>query len=271
MNRFDRWQSMNRSSSPSLSRKRFLLVNRNDEIASFDVSFAPLPSRIRALARAALPFKSRVNQIRVSKEMDCVIVFNSDASDASDASASDREPSSSVLVYTSLLSLRAVIQSPSVKDCFITRAGILLIGPKKITKVDFVGRVEAEMLLDQEPFILSIALKNRVCGDVADLILALVEADGTILLIDSITTQILTRIPTEKAITRILFDTDSTGIFAYSKDGNGFYYPLNNSLSPAFLDTENTSAGENMKMKIWSIFAWFVCWISLLVCDWIRF
>ena len=65
-------------------------------------------------------------------------------------------------------------------------------------------------------------LNCSICGDVADLILALVEEDGTILLIDSITNQILTRIPTEKSIIRILFDTDSTGIFACTQDGNGW-------------------------------------------------
>lgn len=109
------------------------------------MSFTPIPSCINALARAALPFKSHVNQIRISKEMDCVVVFSS--SDSSDSS----NTSPSVLIYTSLLSLRAVIPSLPIKDCFITRSGILLIGSKKVTKVDFVGRIEVELLLDQEP------------------------------------------------------------------------------------------------------------------------
>ena len=42
----------------------------------------------------------------------------------------------------------------------------------------------------------------------ADLIVALVEEDKTILLIDSITNQILTRIPIEQTISHIRFDTD---------------------------------------------------------------
>lgn len=79
--------------------------------------------------------------------MDCVVAFSSSSPD----SDSESETSSSVLIYTSLLSLRAVIPSLSIKDCFITRSGILLIGSKKVTKVDFVGRVEVELLLDHEP------------------------------------------------------------------------------------------------------------------------
>lgn len=86
-----------------------------------------------------------MDQVRISKEVDCVVAFSSSSPD------SDSEASSSVLIYTSLLSLRAVIPSLSIKDCFITRSGILLIGSKKVTKVDFVGRVEAELLLDHEP------------------------------------------------------------------------------------------------------------------------
>ena len=108
-------------------------------------------------------------------------------------------------------------------------------------------------------------LNCSICGDVADLILALVEEDGTILLIDSITNQILTRIPTEKSIIRILFDTDSTGIFACTQDGNVFYYPLNNCLHPAFGELENASTGGgDIKSKIWSLFACCVCWKNRL-------
>ena len=108
-------------------------------------------------------------------------------------------------------------------------------------------------------------LNCSICGDVADLILALVEEDGTILLIDSITNQILTRIPTEKSIIRILFDTDSTGIFACTQDGNVFYYPLNNCLHPAFGESENASTGGgDIKSKIWSLFACCVCWKNRL-------
>lgn len=91
------------------------------------------------------------------------------------------------------------------------------------------------------------------------------EKDGTILLIDSITTQILTRIPTEKSIIRILFDSDSTGIFACAQDGNVFYYPLNNCLSPAFWETDKASTGGgDIKSKIWSLFAFCVCWKNRL-------
>lgn len=82
-----------------------------------------------------------MNQIRVSREMDCVVAFSTTA---------DPNSNSSVLIYTSSLSLRAFIHSLPVKDCFITRAGILLIGPKKVTKIDFVGRIEKELLLAKE-------------------------------------------------------------------------------------------------------------------------
>ena len=93
----------------------------------------------------------------------------------------------------------------------------------------------------------------------ADLIVALVEEDKTILLIDSITNQILTRIPIEQTISHIRFDTDSTGIFGFSQNGNAFYYPLNNCLCPAFLEPENASTGGDIKSKLLNLFASCVC------------
>lgn len=167
---------------------------------------------------------------------------------------------SSVLIYTSLLALRGVMHCFPIVDCFITRYAILLITQSCVYKVDFVGRVESQLQLAKEMYILVGIVICRICGDTKDSILAVADADGNILLIDAILNAVLTKIPTGKQLRRVFFSTDATSMICVSNTGEVLFYPLNNCLNPTLPEGTSTSTMQSVKSKLLNLFTCSVCY-----------